>query len=109
MMTDERYRDKAKRQYEDEGRVEIDHNATVSHSGDGGAYVQAWVWVYDDDEEEAETHESLAENKEPHKEITRPCPQCGRKEYNEQSEQTVWYTPCPSDDCPQYDPKETRP
>lgn len=50
-MTEERARDKAKREYEEEGRVEIDLKAPVSR-GDNGYYVQAWVWVYDDEDEE---------------------------------------------------------
>ena len=48
-FTDEQYRAAAKRIHEEEGTVEIDSNAIVGFSGDGGAYVQAWVWVYDDD------------------------------------------------------------
>jgi len=30
-----------------EGELEIDDDAIVSFSSDGGAYVQAWVWVDD--------------------------------------------------------------
>jgi hypothetical protein len=30
-----------------EGECEIDANASVSHGGDEGAYVHAWVWVSD--------------------------------------------------------------
>jgi hypothetical protein len=41
------YVEAAQEKYEDEGTCEIDDNATVSISEDGGAYVQAWVWVYD--------------------------------------------------------------
>lgn len=41
------YREAAKRIHESEGTLEIDSNAVVSVSDDGGAYVQAWVWVYD--------------------------------------------------------------
>lgn len=44
----ERYREQAKRTYEDEGTLEIDDEATVSQCGTG-AYVQAWVWVSDED------------------------------------------------------------
>jgi len=40
------YREKAKKEREKEGDLEIDENAIVSLSEDGGAYVQAWVWVY---------------------------------------------------------------
>lgn len=32
-----------------EGSVEVDDNALVSVSDDGGAYVQAWIWVSDED------------------------------------------------------------
>jgi hypothetical protein len=32
-----------------EGELEVDDNAIVSVSEDGGAYVMAWVWVSDDD------------------------------------------------------------
>ena len=35
-----------------EGACEIDDNAGMSHSGDDGVYVQAWVWVPLSDEEE---------------------------------------------------------
>lgn len=37
----------AKDAHEEEGTLEIDDNATVSFSSDGGAYVQVWVWVGD--------------------------------------------------------------
>lgn len=39
------YRAMAKEKWESEGECEIDDNAIVSESEDGGAYVQAWVWV----------------------------------------------------------------
>lgn len=42
------YRAAAVDRYDDEGTLEIDDDATVSRSPDGGAYVQAWVWVPDD-------------------------------------------------------------
>lgn len=32
-----------------EGALEVDDNAVVSESEDGGAYVMAWVWVGDDE------------------------------------------------------------
>jgi len=32
----------------EEGRIEIDDNAKVSYSTDGGAYVQGWLWIDDD-------------------------------------------------------------
>lgn len=28
-----------------EGELEIDGDAVVSHGGDNGAYVQAWIWI----------------------------------------------------------------
>ncbi|ARJ65971.1 hypothetical protein WV31_10060 [Magnetospirillum sp. ME-1] len=31
------------------GELEIDDTTVVSHGGDAGAYVHAWVWVSDDD------------------------------------------------------------
>src|ERR1017187_5655377 len=43
--TDEKYRAAAAEQYEHDGTLEIDVDAPVSLSEDGGAYVQAWVWV----------------------------------------------------------------
>jgi hypothetical protein len=33
----------------EEGRLEVDEEAVVSLSEDGGAYVQAWLWVEDED------------------------------------------------------------
>lgn len=42
----------ARRLHTVEGECEIDDDAKVSISSDGGAYVQAWVWVDDDDLEE---------------------------------------------------------
>jgi len=41
----EKFRQAAKRQYEEDGQIEIDDDAIVSMSDDGGAYVQAWVYV----------------------------------------------------------------
>jgi len=38
-------REMARREYQHEGTCEIDDNATISYSTDGGAYVQAWLWV----------------------------------------------------------------
>lgn len=32
-----------------DGELEVDDNAIVSVSEDGGAYVMAWVWVSDSD------------------------------------------------------------
>lgn len=39
------YREFALENVHDAGTLEVDENATVSISPDGGAYVQAWVWV----------------------------------------------------------------
>ncbi len=48
-MSDDHYRHLAKQQYESEGEIEIDPKARVSrsedHTGEIGAYVQAWVFV----------------------------------------------------------------
>lgn len=47
-FTDEEFRREARRQYEDEGRIEIDFDEATVSRGEGdasGAYVQAWVWV----------------------------------------------------------------
>jgi hypothetical protein len=44
MNSNEKFRDRAKELYNEEGRVEVDEDARVSTSN-GGAYVQAWVWV----------------------------------------------------------------
>ncbi len=46
-MTEEEYRDEAYRVWASDGEIEIDADAVVSVSEDGGAYVAAWVWVYD--------------------------------------------------------------
>ncbi len=48
-VLDEAYREAAISEYADEGRIEIDSNALVSHGDDDGAYVAAWVWVDRDD------------------------------------------------------------
>ena len=42
---DEAYRAAAKEEHVSEGTLEIDPEATVSRSSDGGAYIAAWVWV----------------------------------------------------------------
>lgn len=39
------FRDEVK---QEDGVLEVDPDATVSHSDDNGAYVQCWVWVADD-------------------------------------------------------------
>lgn len=40
-----RFQYQAKRQYHNGGEIEIDDNARLSMSEDGGCYVQAWVRV----------------------------------------------------------------
>lgn len=46
MKDEEWIRDSARELYEEEGRIEVDYDASVSIGEDGkGAYVQAWVWV----------------------------------------------------------------
>jgi hypothetical protein len=49
-LSDDMYRQLAKQQYESEGEIEVDPHARVSrsedHTGEIGAYVQAWVFVY---------------------------------------------------------------
>lgn len=53
-MTDETIRTLASDEWHRDGEIEIDSDAVVSRSEDGGAYVAAWVWVYTnpgDDEE----------------------------------------------------------
>lgn len=42
------YRKAAWEDHHCDGQIEIDDNAPVSLSDDGGAYVQAWVWVDDE-------------------------------------------------------------
>lgn len=39
------WRDRAWTELNRDGELEIDDNAVVSESDDGGAYVQAWVWI----------------------------------------------------------------
>jgi hypothetical protein len=39
--------------YGREGEIEIDDDAGVSMSADGGAYVQGWLWVPDEEEDDA--------------------------------------------------------
>jgi hypothetical protein len=53
--TEEAMRLLARKQYEDEGTIEIDNDAKVSRAygnPDSGAYVEAWVWVEDPEREE---------------------------------------------------------
>lgn len=47
-MTDERYIEKARDEYQHEGDCEIDDNAVISRGSEPGAYVEAWVWVASD-------------------------------------------------------------
>jgi hypothetical protein len=42
------YRAAAKDWWNREGEIEVDDDAIVSVSSDGGAYVGAWVWVSED-------------------------------------------------------------
>lgn len=51
-MTDARYIEKARDEYQHEGDCEIDDNAVISRGSEPGAYVQAWVWVNSDTFEE---------------------------------------------------------
>jgi hypothetical protein len=48
-ISDDKWRQMAKDEHQEDGRVEIDDNAAISLSeaseGIVGAYVQAWVWV----------------------------------------------------------------
>lgn len=44
-ILDEAFREAATNEYAEEGRIEIDSDAIVSHGDDDGAYVAAWVWV----------------------------------------------------------------
>lgn len=44
-VLDAAYREAATEEYVEEGRIEIDSNAVVSHGEDNGAYVAAWVGV----------------------------------------------------------------
>ena len=59
---EETIRELAREQYEEEGKLEVDEDATVSEvedneDGDNGAYVQAWVWVsFADTELDKENH-----------------------------------------------------
>ena len=43
---EEQYRELAREEHHKDGECEIDSNAVVSLSEDGGAYVASWVWVY---------------------------------------------------------------
>lgn len=40
---------RAQAKHHRDGEIEIEDDATVSLSGDHGAYVQAWIWVYNSD------------------------------------------------------------
>jgi len=42
-----KYREAAKKAFEKEADLEFDESATVSISGDGGAYVACWKWIGD--------------------------------------------------------------
>ncbi len=43
-----------------DGDLEMDNDATVSVSDDGGAYVQCWKWVYEPETEEEEEEDADA-------------------------------------------------
>lgn len=60
-MTDEQYIAKARKEYQEDGSIEVDDGAPVSRGSDPGAYVQAWVWVYN------ETDPEVASEDEPDK------------------------------------------
>lgn len=44
-------RERAKERWGSEGLCEIDSDAVVSESPDGGSFVQAWVWIDDSGDE----------------------------------------------------------
>jgi hypothetical protein len=46
------YITQAREQYQCDGEIEVDDNATVSMGAEHGAYVAAWVWVEDAQPEE---------------------------------------------------------
>lgn len=50
--TIDRYVERAGDLYHRDGEIEIDDDAMLSLSKDGGEYVSAWVWVPDDVEED---------------------------------------------------------
>jgi hypothetical protein len=45
LIREDRIRELAFNEYQDDGTIEIDPKALVSEGEDNGAYVQAWVWV----------------------------------------------------------------
>jgi hypothetical protein len=49
--SDDWFRAQARELYHEDGEIEIDHNAIISHGDGGGAYVEAWVWVPLEEEE----------------------------------------------------------
>lgn len=55
-----RYVEAARRLHHVEGELEIDDNAKLSDSGDGGEYVQAWVWVDADEAGDTQAQEDVA-------------------------------------------------
>lgn len=46
----------AAKEHVSEGDLELDDNAVISISDDGGAYVQMWQWVPDEDANVCHTH-----------------------------------------------------
>ena len=67
MNREEKIRQLAKDEYEVEGEIEIDSNATLSEGDDKGCYVSAWVWVsfadteFDKDAETRPSSDALGE------------------------------------------------
>lgn len=59
---DPRYIEAAINEYAEDGRIEIDDDALISHGDDQGAYVQAWVWVDNDDLPEPEDTNNVMYN-----------------------------------------------
>lgn len=54
---EDRYREKADEEHGRDGECEIDDDAVVSISEDGGAYVASWVWVQGPVEGEDYSHD----------------------------------------------------
>lgn len=48
-ISDEAYRQAARREWGSVDGVDVDLDATVSRGDDSGAYVQAWVWINDEE------------------------------------------------------------
>lgn len=52
MKSDDWIRARARELYCEEGEIEVDGNARISHGDDDGAYVEAWVWVPFEEEQD---------------------------------------------------------